>query len=238
MEHEHTVEAIHDRLVAGRRETYLRDWIFGGIDGTVTTFAAVSGVVGAGLGADVILVIGLANLLADGFSMAASNYLGTKAEWDDSARLEAIEHRHIAAVPEGEREEVRQIFASEGFAGDDLDRAVEIVTSDRARWVRFMLAEEYGLPRTMRSPLVAALTTYSAFVVCGAVPLAPFVLGASSAFELSTVMAAAVFFAVGSLKGHWSLAPWWRSGLETLALGSIAAALAYAVGLLVRGFLL
>ena len=106
MEHEHTVEAIHDRLVAGRRETYLRDWIFGGIDGTVTTFAAVSGVVGAGLGADVILVIGLANLLADGFSMAASNYLGTKAEWDDSARLEAIEHRHIAAVPEGEREEV------------------------------------------------------------------------------------------------------------------------------------
>jgi len=79
MEHEHTVDAIRERLAAGPHQNYLRDWIYGGIDGLVTTFAVVSGVVGAGFSPWVILVMGFANLFADGFSMAASNFLGTKA---------------------------------------------------------------------------------------------------------------------------------------------------------------
>jgi VIT1/CCC1 family predicted Fe2+/Mn2+ transporter len=238
MEHEHTVEAIRARLDAGPRESFLRDWIYGGIDGTVTTFAAVSGVVGAQLAPGVILVIGAANLLADGFSMAAANYLGTKAEHEDYARLEAVERRHIDTVPEGEREEVRQIFEAKGFVGEDLDRVVALITADRDRWVNLMLAEEYGLPRRARSPLLAALSTFSAFLLCGLVPLLPFTFGAPRAFELSAVLTGLVFFAIGSAKSRWSLAPWWRSGLGTLLLGSIAAALAYAVGVLLRGLVL
>src|ERR1051325_8326333 len=103
MEHEHSIEAIKDRLNAGPNHNYLRDWIYGGIDGSVTTFAVVTGVVGAELAPVVILIMGFANLIADGFSMAASNFLGTKAEQDDLHRLEAIEHRHIELAPEGER---------------------------------------------------------------------------------------------------------------------------------------
>jgi VIT1/CCC1 family predicted Fe2+/Mn2+ transporter len=103
MEHEHTVEAIQERLCAGPRQNYLRDWIYGGIDGSVTTFAVVSGVVGARLSPWIILVMGFANLLADGFSMAASNFLGTRAEHEDLKRLEAIEYRHVDLAPEGER---------------------------------------------------------------------------------------------------------------------------------------
>src|SRR5207302_10715201 len=117
MEHDHSVEAIQERLSTGPRHNYLRDWIYGGIDGSVTTFAVVTGVVGAQLSPIVILIMGCANLLADGFSMAASNFLGTKAEHDDLRRIEAIEQRHTELSPEGEREEVRQIFARKGFAG-------------------------------------------------------------------------------------------------------------------------
>ena len=95
IEHEHTSEAIRDRLSEGPYQNYVRDWIYGGIDGSVTTFAVVSGVVGAGLSTWVIVVMGIANLVADGFSMAASNFLGTRAEHDDLKRLEVIENHHV-----------------------------------------------------------------------------------------------------------------------------------------------
>jgi len=232
MEHEHTAEAIHERLAAGPRQNYLRDWIYGGIDGSVTTFAIVSGVVGARLSPWIILVLGFANLLADGFSMAASNFLGTRAEHEDLKRLEAVEYRHVDLNPEGEREEVRQIFRSKGFAGEDLTRLVDLITSDRARWVRTMLTEEYGLPQEVRSPWLAAITTFSAFLVCGLVPLLPYLFGSSNPLVLSMIMTGGVFFAIGSVKSRWSTSVWWSSGLSTLAIGTIAAGLAYAVGLL------
>ena len=230
MEHEHTIEAIDARLSAGPRHNYLRDWIYGGVDGAVTTFAVVTGVVGAGLSPIVIVILGFANLIADGFSMAASNFLGTKSEHDDLRRIEAIERRHIEVAPEGEREEVRQIFARKGFADVDLDRVVELITSDKDRWIQTMLTDEYGLPHAARSAWLAAASTFSAFVVCGLVPLLPFLLKLDSAVRLSMIATAAVFFAIGSVKSRWSTTAWWRSGLSTLVVGSVAAGLAYGVG--------
>ena len=234
LEHGHTLEAIRERLSSGPRHNYLRDCIYGGVDGAVTTFAVVAGVVGAELSTAVVLIMGFANLAADGFSMAASNFLGTKAEREDFERLEAVERRHIEIIPEGEREEVRQIYRGKGFCGDDLERVVALITADRSRWVRTMLTEEYGLPAEVRSPLKAALATFVAFCLCGLVPLLPYVFGARDAFRLSTLLTAGVFFAIGSLKSRWSTASWWRSGLSTLAVGGLAASLAYAVGLLLR----
>ena len=236
MEHEHSIEAIQKRLAAGPQHNYLRDWIYGGIDGSVTTFAVVTGVIGARLPAIIIVIMGFANLLADGFSMAASNFLGTKSEHDDFRRLESIEQRHIELDPEGEREEVRQIFAGKGFDGADLDRVVELITSDRERWVQTMLRDEYGLPQAARSPWLAAVTTFSAFAICGFAPLIPFLIGSSHAIELSIILTGIIFFAIGSAKSRWSTASWWRSGLSTLFVGAIAASLAYVVGLGLRKF--
>lgn len=230
MEHEHSTEAIKRRLARGPQHNYLRDWIYGGIDGSVTTFAVVSGVAGARLSPWIILVMGFANLFADGFSMAASNYLGTKAEHEDLQRLEAVENRHIDMEPEGEREEVRQIFQQKGFAGEDLRRIVQLITADRRRWVRTMLTEEYGLPYEVRSPWIAALSTFSSFFVCGLIPLLPYLFQSRNAFVLSVIVTGAVFFAIGSAKSRWSTASWLRSGLVTLSVGVIAASLAYAAG--------
>ena len=234
MEHEHSVEAIQERLSAGPQHNSLRDWIYGGIDGSVTTFAVVTGVVGAHLSPVVIVIMGFANLVGDGFSMAASNFLGTKSEHDDVSRLEAIERRHIELAPEGEREEVRQIFAAKGFSGDDLERVVELITSDPDRWVRTMLTEEYGLPLEPRSAWRAAAATFSAFVICGVVPLLPFIAGLRNAFAISVILTAIVFFTIGSIKSRWATASWWRSGLSTLMVGGVAASLAYLVGLFLK----
>jgi len=234
MEHEHTPAAISARLAIGPRQNYLRDWIYGGIDGSVTTFAVVSGVVGARLSTWVIVVMGFANLVADGFSMAASNFLGTRAEHEDLKRIEAIENRHVDIAPDGEKEEVRQIFEKKGFSGSELTNVVALITSDRTRWVRTMLTEEYGLPQSVRSPWLAALTTFSAFSVCGLVPLLPFLLGVTNPLGISMVLTGFVFFVIGSVKSCWSTANWWSSGLSTLAVGTVAAALAYLAGLFIE----
>lgn len=234
MEHEHSPDAIRKRLERGPGHNYLRDWIYGGIDGAVTTLAVVTGVAGAQLSKWIILALGFANLFADGFSMAASNYLGTKAELDDWRRLERIENRHIEVAPEGEREEVRQIFARKGFEGADLQRIVELVTADRERWIQTMLTDEYGLPHEIRSPWIAAICTFTSFLLCGSVPVLPFVLGMEQSLAVSAILTGIVFVAIGSIKSKWSTSSWWSSGLATLFVGAIAALLAYFAGVIVK----
>lgn len=234
LEHEHTAEAIAERIAASNHN-YIRDFIYGGVDGAVTTFAVVSGVAGAELSTKIVLILGFANLAADGFSMAASNFLGTRAEIDDYKRIEKIEYRHIELAPEGEREEVRQIYREKGFEGEELEKAVELITADKDRWVKTMLADEYGLPSEIRSPWLAAVSTFSAFVICGLVPLLPYLFGAGSSFVVACIMTGFTFFLIGSFKSRWSTHSWLRSGLETLFVGALAAGLAYAVGVLLKG---
>jgi len=233
LEHEHTSEAIADRI-ASSNHNYIRDFIYGGIDGAVTTFAVVSGVSGAELSPSIVLILGFANLVADGFSMAASNYLGTRAELDDYRRLEKIEYRHIEVEPEGEREEVRQIYSEKGFEGEELEKAVELITADKDRWVKTMLTEEYGLPSAIRSPWYAAFATFAAFVACGLVPLLPYLFGVRASFLVSCVLTGITFFLIGSFKSRWSTASWLRSGMETLFVGALAAGIAYGIGVLLK----
>jgi len=229
-DHSHDPADIAARLRSGPGVNYLRDWIYGGIDGAVTTFAVVAGVVGAELSAAVVLILGFANLIADGFSMAASNYSGTKADLDDYERLKQIERRHIRTHPEGEREELRQIYSAKGFEGEELDALVALISEHEDVLLDTMLSEEYGLTAIRRSPQMAALATFAAFLVCGSVPLVPFVFGWNASAPLATAMTGAVFFAIGTAKSRWSTQRWYISGLETFVIGMIAAALAFAVG--------
>ena len=231
LEHEHTPEAIATRLRDEPRPGYLRDWIYGGIDGAVTTFAVVCGSAGAQLSAKTVLILGFANLFADGFSMAAGNFLGTRSEVEERKRIAAYEQEQIQNEPVGEREEIRQILRKKGFEGDLLERAVVLLTADPDRWLKTMLSEEYGLSASARSPWRAALCTFSAFLACGLIPLGPFLLTAADPTIWALAMTMVVFFLIGSMKSRWSLNSWWSSGLTTLGIGSSAAAIAYGIGL-------
>ena len=239
LEVDHTREAVAARLAAGYQHSYLRDLVLGAIDGCVTTFAVVSGVAGAGLPTSVVLVLGMANLLADGFSMAVSNFQGIRAEQQMRERARRTEEHHLDQVPEGEREEVRQIFARKGLAGDDLEQLVRILTSDRRLWVDTMLEQEHGLSLAGPSAWRAGAATFGAFVVVGLVPLLIILYElmagpAAHPYFWSTLLTGAAFFAVGAAKGHFVERSWYQSGLETLGVGGLAAMLAYVVGYLLR----
>lgn len=230
LEHGHGPEEIAARLDAQNDSGRLRDAIFGGIDGTVTTFAIVAGVQGAGLPSGIVVALGLANVLADGFSMAAGNYAGTKAVADDRRRLWKVEERHVHENPQGERDELEQILARKGLQRRVLQEATAMISQDKKQWISLMMAEEYGLPPIDERPIRAAIVIFGAFVLAGMFPLLPYLIGLADAFSWSIGISGMTFFAIGTIKSRWSLAPWWRSGLETLLIGGMAAALAFVVG--------
>lgn len=239
-ERDHSAAAIAERLEGERDQSYLRDAVLGGIDGAVTTFAVVAGSIGASLPGGVIVVLGMANLLADGLSMGVGNYLGVRSESQRRDELRREEHREILAVPEGEREEVRQIYAAKGFEGELLEQVVAVITADPDRWVDTMLVEEHGIELDGPNAFRAGLSTFLAFLVVGLIPVLPFVvqalgIGGFDSFAVSIALTAVAFFAVGAYKSRLVARKWWVDGLETLALGGVAAIVAFGVGWALRG---
>jgi VIT1/CCC1 family predicted Fe2+/Mn2+ transporter len=238
---EHSPLAVRKRLREKPAASYLQDFIYGAVDGTVTTFAVVAGVEGASLDETVVIILGGANLIADGFSMAVSNFLGSRAERQRRERARRREQLHIRVVPEGEREEIRQIFATKGFEGRELERVVEVITSDPELWAETMMSEELGFGSTVPNEYRAASATLAAFLTVGFLPLAVFVYDLAApgdvehAFTWSAVMTGIAFFVVGAMKSRFVDQSWWRSALETLVVGGLAAALAYAAGAFLQG---
>ncbi|CAG0950657.1 hypothetical protein MTYP_00172 [Methylophilaceae bacterium] len=234
---EHRPEAIQQRLAKTAQSQSISDTILGGIDGCITTFAVVSGSVGAGLPASIALVLGFANLFADGFSMAISNYEAIKARREFAEEIRRTEEQHIDQIPAGEREEIRQIFQNKGFNGEILEKIVETITQDRRLWVETMLTEEHGLEKTVPSPWKSAVVTFTAFLVIGVMPLMPLLtpgLEMQQQFSLSAVVAAIVFFAIGMLKSLVFAKPVLQAGFSTLLTGGTAAGLAYLTGYILR----
>jgi VIT1/CCC1 family predicted Fe2+/Mn2+ transporter len=211
----------------------LGDAILGGIDGGVTTFAVVAGSVGGGFSDRVVVILGFANLLADGFSMAVSNYLSTRSEHDRVEEARRSEEQHIRQIPHGERDEIREIFARKGLSGEVLEQVVEVITQDRQLWIDTMLTEELGLQIEARSPLRAAAATFLAFLLIGAIPLAPFLISGltpAQAFQMSAIATGVAFLTVGMIKGLVLRRSLLLAGLQTLLMGGGAASLAYLVG--------
>lgn len=234
---EHRPETIREKLKRPAKENMVADAVLGAIDGCVTTFAVVSGVVGAGLSPAVALVLGFANLVADGFSMAVSNYESIKSDEEFIQNIRDSEKEHIDKIPSGEREEIRQIFQNKGFSGEVLEEIVNTISADRHLWVETMLTEEHGVQKSGRDPIKAAVTTFASFVVVGSMPLVPFLipgLQKSTEFALSAFLAALMFFSIGVMKSRIFCKPALRSGASTLLTGGTAAALAFFVGYALR----
>lgn len=234
---EHRPEEIRERLKIPAKENIASDVVLGGIDGCVTTFAVVSGVVGAGFSPVVALVLGFANLIADGFSMAVSNYESIKTQGEFIKSLRDQEQDHIEKIPEGEREEIRQIFKNKGFSGETLENIVDTISADHQLWIDTMLIEEHGVQKTHRNPVKAAIATFTSFVLVGSVPLIPFMISGleqSGQFTFSACLAALMFFSIGALKSRLFAKPVFLAGISTLLTGGVAASLAFLVGYVLR----
>jgi len=225
----------------GASHQYIGDMVYGGLDGIVTTFAIVSGVAGANLGSGIILVLGLANLLADGFSMAAGAFLALKSEleyYDREREREAWEVKHF---PEGERTELLEIYKAKGYSTDDAETLVSIQAKDERIWIDEMMIQELGMLRDERKPILSALATLGSFIVAGSVPLLVYLTGlffpidSRASFAISTLLSAAALFSLGAAKVLITGRSWFHSGLEMLAVGGLAAGVAYLVGYLLRG---
>lgn len=236
LQSEHRPASIHRRLRDQQNPSYLGDAVLGGMDGCVTTFAIVAAAAGGGLTPTVILVLGVANLLADGFSMAVGNYQNSQSRRQLIDKVRRMEQRHIRLVPEGEREEIRQIYRAKGFEGRMLEDIVATISSDEELWINTMLVEEHGLQLQTPNPAWAAFVTFAAFCLVGLIPLLPYLVSAldvSVLFPVSAAATAGAFFLIGLAKGYHLEQSMIRGGLETLAMGGAAATLAYFVGAVV-----
>jgi VIT1/CCC1 family predicted Fe2+/Mn2+ transporter len=147
------------------------------------------------------------------------------------------EHHHIDVIPDGEKEEIRQIFHAKGFVGETLERVVETICDDRELWVETMLREEHGLQTQGLNPMRSGLVTFIAFLAVGAMPLLPYAvpgLGGSTQFFVSLALAGLMFFLIGMGKSLVYRQPVFASGLRTLLMGGAAAGLAFATGYLAQ----
>lgn len=224
--------------------TYVSDFVFAGIDGAVTTFAVVSGVEGALLSSSIVLILGFANLLADGFSMAVGNYMSLKSTREYIQKAKRIEESHIDEAPEVEKHEIREIFIEKGFTGKQLEDAVDIITSDRRIWIDTMMKDELGIIEEQKSPVKGAFVTFFAFNIVGIIPVLAYLFSyffesmKSQSFPISILLTSCALFIVGSIKGKIVATNWIISGAGTLFMGGAAATIAYLVGHFLRGLAL
>jgi VIT1/CCC1 family predicted Fe2+/Mn2+ transporter len=213
------------------------DFIYGSIDGAVTTFAIVAGVVGASLSPGIILILGFANLFADGFSMAAANYQASKARNEFIEMKRKQEEWEIENLEDQEKEEIREIYSKKGFKDELLEEVVRIITSRRKVWIDTMMKEELGLIEDDKRPLDSSISTFVGFNLIGLIPLIPFMIFIamgmdpnSEAFVYSIIFVVSAFFLVGTIKGKIVKKSKIKSGLYTLIIGGVAALVAYLIG--------
>ncbi len=235
--HEHHEESpIHGENGFFRRfQAYLGEFVYGGIDGSVTTFAVVAGAAGADLSSAIVLILGFANLIADGFAMSIGAYLSTRSEQQNFDKHRAVEMWEVENMPEAEREEVRDIFKAKGLEGELLEQVVEVICSDKDRWVDVMMKDELDMIREKRSAFTIGATTFASFVIVGLIPLVVYVIDyirglESDLFLMAGILTTVAFTIIGFLKAIVTQTSKIKGIAETLLLGATAAAVAYYVG--------
>lgn len=228
------LEDVYHQRTGG---TYISDMVFGANDGIVTTFAVVAGSTGAGLNPGIVIILGFANLLADGLSMGLGNYLGQKSEIEYQKGQLKKELEEIKYLPEVEEYETKSILKSHGYEGKVLDDVYKVITRNDESWAKWMVRDELGILETKNdSPARHGLATFIAFLVAGLIPLLPYLFNLPKTFNFSIIATAITLFITGSLRSKVYPKPWYKTGLEMLFVGSLAAVSAYAIGILLEDF--
>lgn len=228
----------------GHTQEYLKQIVFGGNDGIVTTFAIVAGFAGAGaegaaqIGALAVLLFGLANLLADGVSMGLGEFLSTRSQRDLYASQMRARLDAIRADPDGEVRQMVRILRARGTEPGDATSMAALLSRNPALMAELILAHEFDMPDPGReNPAAKGIMTFVSFILFGAIPLVPYFLRDPdpSTFQLSVAATLGALVLLGLLRWNATGDRLMRAVAETVAVGATCAAVAFVVGLLVAG---
>jgi vacuolar iron transporter family protein len=228
-----TAVASSGRHREGHRKTnWLRDVILGGQDGLVNILGIILGVIAGGGSNTVLLAAGFAAAITESISMGAVGYTSTVSQRDYYQAERAREEAEIDAMPEAERQEIRDIYASKGFTGDLLDRVVDTITANRDSWLATMMDEELHLQPVQSADIFRSSVVITVATLIGhLIPLLPFVwLDRTPALVLAIVLSAIVLFGVGVYSAVTLVGDWRKSGLRMLLIGLGAAGLGFLIG--------
>jgi len=216
----------------------VRDVIIGMSDGLTVPFALAAGISGAIAASHIVVTAGIAELAAGGISMGLGGYLAARSDVEHYESERRREYAETDEVPDEERREIEMIFASYGITGDALHQLVATVTSNKKRWVDFMMRFELGLeaPNPRTAPLSAARIGGS-YVIGGLIPLVPYMVLPSTHLGLiwSAIVTFAALVVFGAVKGRFTGVSMLTSAAQTSAIGAVAAAVAFALARLVSG---
>jgi len=212
--------------------------VYGGVDGIITTATLVFSALTNHVDPTVVVILVFANGIADGLSMALSDYLSTKSEIEYIQAEKAREQWEIENYPEGEKKEMLEIYQNKGLPKEDAEVMVEALARNKEAWIEIMMIEELGLIETEESPIKNGIITFVSFICFGIIPILPRLV--SEAFNpidllVSSMMVTLMtLFLLGSLKTKITGKNWIISGLETLLLGGMAIGLAFVISYFLR----
>lgn len=225
---------------------YLREIVYGGNDGIITTFAVVAGFSGAslnqsneeliGLSFATVLLFGLANLFADAVSMGLGNYLSIRAEKDVYRSAKKHEREIIRNNIERESKITLEILVSKGFSTAEAKTLVDIYKKNENYWVDWMMDNglEISNPEGT-NPILTGLATFVSFIIFGAIPLIPFALNFGdnlTTFVVSSIGTFVALVLLGILKWRVIKANIIKSMFDIILLGGLSAIVAFMVGTL------
>ena len=217
-----------------RASGILRPVVFGGNDGLVSNLALVMGVAGAAPAPGVIVLAGIAGLLAGAFSMAVGEYISVQSQRELLDYQTLLERQQLKETPEQEYDILVGIYVGRGFSRDEARQLADRMFADPDRALDALVREEIGLdPRVIGSPMNAAIGSFLAFTLGALVPVVPYLLGSGTAAFISSLVASLVgLFLLGMGVSVFTHRDRFRSGLRQLLLGLAAAGVTYAVGTL------
>jgi len=209
---------------------WLRPAVFGAMDGLVSNFALIMGVVGGSSDRDPVILAGLAGLAAGAFSMAAGEYTSVASQSEFARAQIDIEREEIEENAEAETAELAAMFVDKGVDEQTAREVAQQIHRDPEQAVRVHALEEFGVDEDdLASPMLAAVSSFFSFAVGALIPLLPFLLGATAAWP-AVVLSLIALFACGAVVTAITDRPWWFGGTRQLLLGGAAAGLTYLVG--------
>jgi len=214
----------------------VRDVIIGMSDGLTVPFALAAGLTGAVNVSTLIITAGLAEIAAGSIAMGLGGYLAARSDAEHYASELVREQREIIEKPEAERQEIRDVFAGYGLTKAQIEPLVKALEAKPGAWVDFMMRFELGLDKPdPNRALVSALTIAGSYIVGGFIPLSPYIFipQASVALIWSVIMTLIALLAFGYIKGRFTGTKPIQSALQTMLIGGVAAAAAFAIARLI-----